>query len=74
MVQETISHEKAKSGKKGKKVVRVTKSLFGNLHVEFPDIDNYSDAAVEFGEKANAQLQTVVDKMLAEFFAEIEKS
>jgi len=66
--------EKVKSGKKGKKVVRITKSLFGNLHVEFPDIDNYTDAAVEFGEKANAQLQTVVDKMLAEFFAEIEKS
>ena len=66
--------EKAKAGKKGKKVVRITKDPFRDLMIEFPDIDNYSNAAAEFTEKGNAQLQTVIDEMLVEFFAEIEKS
>jgi len=67
-------YEKVKAGKKGKKVVRISKSAFRDLYVEFPDIDNCSDAAAEFAEKANAQLQTVVNEMLAELLAEIEKS
>ena len=50
------------------------KSPFSDLTVEFSDSDNHTEAGAEFSKKANEQLQTVIDELLVEFFAEVENN
>ena len=66
--------EKVKAGKKGKKAVKVMKNPFYDLAVEFAETKDNSAAGAAFCQKANDQLQSVIDEMLVEFFTEIDNN